>query len=564
MAAIIPTLIATFLVVLNTKDKMKEEWFLCVSIKSSVHAQIQIFYDIGNGLNENDTVALPIAQTDDFLTFLFRLPNKPIQYIRIDPLNRDGHFILKDLKIVNDFNQIIYAVTIENVKPLQQIQHITIQDNMLIADTVADGNDPILFLDLEYPLVNKGNILIIGVYALVSLSCSFIICYTVLYLCVNIFLTIKQSMNPAFLRKDILINLSMLVISTGASIAIGYIVYLYTTQPSETIVYQGQGGDYALSFYNSNGQKISEQHGTLKLKLDPFTIYANYPKQTSASYSINSDGFRDTYTTNPAPEQLAIVLGGSAAFGQGLSNNNDTFASHISRLNPKYHVINAGTVGFLSGQELSQMIHVLDRFSPSVYIVFDGWNDLFDPYTYADSWPITGGPIGFNNTFFMVEKQLASVVENEQHSKNDTSDVLPIASKTFKDEHEYFQAILSTYISNIDKMNAFANARKANFLVIFQPELGNKKVLSPNEQEILRQWEKTYRYLDKGIPQKYNQLIHKAKTFCEEKNIVYIDMNEESGFSKNSNTLFYDVVHPNGQGHKIIAELINEFLIATF
>jgi len=549
VAAIIITLITTSFVF------MKEEWFLSVSIKSSVNAHIQIFYDIGNDFNENDSVILPIAQTKDFLTLSFRLPNKSIQHLRIDPLNRDGHFVLMNLKIVNSF-KIISPIALENVKSAQQIEQISIQDNMFIA--VAGGDDPILLLDLEYPLVNR-NILKIGGYAFVSLLGIFLVCYIVLHLGIKLFVKIKPSMPSVFLSKNTFINLAMLVISTGVSIVIGYIVYLYIMQPSETVVYQGQSNDYALSFYNGNGQKISNPDGTLKLKLDPFTIYANYPNQTSASYSINSDGFRDTYTTNLAPKKLAIVLGGSAAFGQGLSRDNYTFASHLSRLNQKYQVMNAATVGFLSGQELAQMIHVLDRFAPSVYILFDGWNDIFVPYSYAQSWPTNGGPIGFNNTFFMIGRQLAVVVENEQHSK-----VLPIANKIFEDEPEYFQAILSTYISNIDKMNAFANARKANFLVIFQPELGNKKLLSKDEQEILKQWEKAHRYLAKEIPHKYKQLIHKAKTFCEAHNIVYIDMNEEADFSENSKTLFFDVVHPNKQGHKIIAAIINKFLIAKF
>jgi len=401
-------------------------------------------------------------------------------------------------------------------------------------------------------------------HGIVSLIRKFIICYTVVYLCVYFPPKIKLSMHTIFFRKNVLINFSIFVMFTGASIMIGFIVYQYIMQPSKPVVYQGQGSDYALSFYNSNGQKISGLDGNLKLRLDPFTIYANYPNQNSASYSINSDGFRDTYTSNPAPEQLAIVIGGSAAFGQGLFSDNDTFASHISRLNQKYRVMNAGTVGFLSGQELSQMFHVLDRLVPSVYIVFDGWNDIFEPYTYTGSWPINGGPIGFNHTFFMIENQLVSAFQNEYQSENGPTMALPAASKTFKNEPEYFQAILSTYIANISRMNAFAKARNAKFLIIFQPELTNKKILSPDEQVILKQWEKMYKYLDRGIPDKYNQLIHHAQTFCEEQDIVYIDMNKESKFSENSHTLFYDVVHPNKEGHKIIAELVNEILIDKF
>jgi lysophospholipase L1-like esterase len=434
---------------------------------------------------------------------------------------------------------------------------------MFTADTEADANDPMLFLDLEYPLMNKVNIIVIGIYSLVAMCCSFLICYTVFYFWVRLFPKLKQFVISVFLRKETLINLSILVIATFVSITIGYIFFVYMKQPSETIIYQGYTNDYALSFYNTKGQKISKLNGPLKLKLDPFTIYANYPNQNSASYSIDSYGFRDTYKDN-TDGQIAIVLGGSAAFGQGLSGNNDTFASNLNRLNQKYSIMNAGTVGFLSGQELSQMIHVLDRFSPSLYIVFDGWNDIFDPYSYAHRWPINGGPIGFNNTFFMIENQLATVVQKEQCSKNETSKILPCARKIFKNERKYFKAIISTYISNIDKMNAFANTRKARFLIVFQPELGNKTILSTDEQQILKDWNKSHKYLDRKIPYKYKRLIHNAKKYCKRHNIEYIDINEDPRFSKNPNTLFYDAVHPNEKGHKIIAEIINDLLVVKF
>lgn len=562
LAIIISTLIATSLLLLKTKNNIKDEWLLSVSMQSSVLGHIQIFYDIGNGLNENDSVALPIAKTGDWVEYLFPLPNEPIQYIRIDPLNREGHFALKEIKIVGEKSQSLDSIMVEKVKPLQMVCNVATKNNIFTADTMADADDPVLFLDLEYPLTNKVNLLMLGIYGIVLLICSFIACFVIVCLFVKFLPEIKPLTCPKFFTKKLLVNFLIVVISTGVSIAIGYIVYQYIVQTPEPIVYQGEGSDYALSFYNGNGQKISKQNGKLKLKLDPFTIYANYPNQNSASYSIDSKGFRDTYTRKPAPEQLAVVMGGSAAFGQGLVNSNDTFSSRIGRLNEKYRIMNAGTVGFLSGQELSQMIHVLDPLAPAVYIVFDGWNDIFDPYSYASAFPTSGGPIGFNNTFFMIEQQLAVAfqIQNKQPDNSPPSPVLSAASKTFKDETEYFQAILSTYIANISRMNAFAKARSAKFLMIFQPELSHKKVLSSDEQEVLNQWNTLYKYIDRGIGDRYGQLIHNAKTFCKEQDIVYIDMNEEPRFNENPNTLFYDVVHPNKEGHKIIAELINEIL----
>jgi lysophospholipase L1-like esterase len=365
--------------------------------------------------------------------------------------------------------------------------------------------------------------------------------------------------------KRVLLNkYALLIVSTALSLVIGTAAYRYATRPFKPVVYQGQNNDYALSFYSTNGQKITALNGNLKLRIDPFTIYANYPNQNTSSYSTNSAGFRNTYTRDPAPENVAIVLGGSAAFGYGLPSDNDTFVSHIGRLNKKYRFANAGVVGFLSGQELSLMVHVLDQHNPSLYIAFDGWNDITDPYQRATQWPTIGGLInGFSQAFLMIEGRLESP-QREQQSNKGLASELPSTRTTFEDEQSYFEAIVSLYTANLGKMHAFAGARKARYVVAFQPELGSKRVRTSDEQKMLEQLDAEYKYVSRNVPDKYRQLILRAKSFCDQNGIPYIDVNDHPMFADNPNTLFYDVAHPNGEGHRIIAEIINQVLMEKF
>ena len=235
----------------------------------------------------------------------------------------------------------------------------------------------------------------------------------------------------------------------------------------------------------------------------------------------------------------------------------------MSQSNKKYNVINSAVIGFLSGQELSQMVHYLDNFNPSIYIVFDGWNDIYDPYLFAKIWPMSYGPIGFHNVFFMIENRLADyfqITRKDKHLKVASLEQIgePLTEK------EYFQKILTTYISNIGKMRSFANSRGASFLHVFQPELGNKRILSQSEQEILSTWNEKYKYRDSRITEKYRDLIRIAKDSFLEKNIIYVDINEDAAFSENSQTLFFDVIHPNELGHEIIAKILNQALSDKF
>ncbi|MBN2383342.1 SGNH/GDSL hydrolase family protein [bacterium] len=566
LAVFTPFIIVTALISLTIVSNKWQEWYLTLSIQSTVTGIVQVFFDVGRDFNAEDSVIGHIAKADTFFNFTFTLPDEPIKLIRIDPLNREGQFRLKNLAIINGLNQTVQRIELDSIKPLQQVCEISRDNDVYLADTVVGANDPIISLDLNYPLVRAHNFYRLGVYVLTAFICASVLWYLIMLGWVYTVPKIKLASRPSFLTKNALLTLTTFVISLGVSGFVGFGMYTIFMKPEKSVVYQGQNGEYALSFFTSDGQRISDREGDLKQKLDPFTLYANYPNQKSASYTIDPDGFRQTYSGESVSDRLAFVMGGSAAFGQGLFADNDTFASQLGHLNPDYRFINAGTVGYLSGQELAQMIHVLDRFKPSLYIVFDGWNDVFIPFSYVRKWPVKEGPIGFNDVFLLIEQRLVDALKEKrkaQGSKN--SDwTLPVTTKTSYREAGYYQEVRSTYIANISRMNAFAKARQADFLLVIQPELTNKKILSPIEQSSLEQWNKIYNYLDKGFPEKYKKLIEVTRAFCQENDIAYLDLNQEATFCEDPETLFYDVVHPNEAGHKKIAELINTVLLEKF
>jgi lysophospholipase L1-like esterase len=367
-------------------------------------------------------------------------------------------------------------------------------------------------------------------------------------------------------RKQLMINLCLALISCAGSVAVGYYLYTQMTKPPGNILATETNDVYMFSLYNQYGHKISDMEGNFKLMIDPFTIYRNYPNQKSSKYSIDLYGFRNTYSDdNP---YTAILLGGSAAFGFALDSDNQTFASKISMYSQKYSIINAAVIGFLSGQELSLMIHYLDDLSPSLYIIFNGWNDIYDPFAFVksafkDNIPLEQGPIGYNNAFFSIETRLADYFQlTRKDKKSPIPQLTPVGA--YLNEDELFQKVLLKYIATISKMHSFANSRNAKFLLVFQPELGNKKVLSLNERESLDTWINKYGYLDNKITERYHNLIFGAKEYFLENSIPFIDINIEPEFTENPQTLFFDVVHPNSLGHEIIATIINRTLEKKF
>jgi hypothetical protein len=128
------------------------------------------------------------------------------------------------------------------------------------------------------------------------------------------------------------------------------------------------------------------------------------------------------------------------------------------------------------------------------------------------------------------------------------------------DEEQFSNEVIKRYTTNISKMHDFAHSRGAEFLLVFQPELGNKKLLSENEKEVLESWGSKFGYLDRKIPSRYKMLISRASRVFQERNIPFIDINENSEFTENPQTLFFDVVHPNELGHKTIANILHHAL----
>jgi lysophospholipase L1-like esterase len=362
--------------------------------------------------------------------------------------------------------------------------------------------------------------------------------------------------------KNILINFALLLVSLLGSLAVGYSLYGYIVKKPIRDTPKTQIDEYSFSFFNQKGQKLSDLEGMLKLILDPFTIYKNYPNQQTRKYSINQYGFRNGYTSKKP--HTAIVIGGSSAFGWVLDADDKTFASKLSRYNETYDVMNSAVMGFLSGQELAQMVHYLDEFKPSLYIVFDGWNDIYNPYAFIKDWPILNAPIGFSSNFFMIEDQLAQYYNLIKKDHNSSKSQLNPAGISLLNERIFFKKILDTYVSNIIRMHAFANSRSALFLVVFQPELGNKNVLSKDEKKVINEWEQRFEYLKRKIPERYKEFIREAKKTFLENDIWFIDINDEQEFSESPQTLFFDVIHPNELGHEIIARIIDGKLSAVF
>ena len=249
--------------------------------------------------------------------------------------------------------------------------------------------------------------------------------------------------------------------------------------------------------------------GSFKVAITPYTIYKNFSNQKYEGGTINSKGFRGGEVLDVLNKRKRIiVVGGSAAFGSGVASDNETFEKMMEGLNPQYEVINAGVVGFLSGQELTYIVTELSDYHPHIIIAFDGWNDLHEQWYHTAWFPSNKekDEMGFNNNFFyfQIEKKLIDNYKTQTslfqsfgrffNTAVDKSILLSWlrikvarATQHFAPENKsrdknkamepsvssaYFQEIVNTYTNNLKKMHDFCKSQGIRFVVVFQPELG--------------------------------------------------------------------------------------------
>jgi hypothetical protein len=331
------------------------------------------------------------------------------------------------------------------------------------------------------------------------------------------------------------------VVSTAMALAAAGFCWRFVQAQAPT----RPAGDYALCLVDGAGRPVTELRGTLRLALDPFTVYRNAPNQRTESYTIDENGFRGGLGDGSRPR--VFVLGGSAAFGQDLPSDEDVITAKLSKEAGDVEIVNAAVVGFLAGQELALMVHHLDRFRPAGYIALDGWNELFDQYHFG------GRPdarLGFNNAFFDFEQRL-----HERHAALSGRPVQARPAASMGPEAT-FEAVVRAYLENLDRMHAFARARGACFLAAVQPEMGQKRFLTTEERRALEAWNHAYGYVDRDFSGVFARFADRTAEYCASRDIPCVVVGRRPELADSTERLFLDPVHLSPAGSRVAARIL--------
>ena len=131
-------------------------FFFEVAMRSDHPGFAQLYYDIGNGVNEHDSSRVPVQGGGSDLTYRFPLPAGMYANLRFDPTDRPHNTItLSDARIVDGAGHLFRIIPPDEIKPAQQIDDLKPSGTSLTFTTATDATDPILALELSEPILLK-------------------------------------------------------------------------------------------------------------------------------------------------------------------------------------------------------------------------------------------------------------------------------------------------------------------------------------------------------------------------------------------------------------------------
>jgi hypothetical protein len=107
---------------------------------------MQVFYDIGQPSSQHDSARLPLPPDESLRALRFPLPAEPIKLLRIDPADDDSTVHIGQIRLLTDDGHVLKTFGPDRLRPMWQIEKITLQKEIATVRPHPGVNDPMLLV----------------------------------------------------------------------------------------------------------------------------------------------------------------------------------------------------------------------------------------------------------------------------------------------------------------------------------------------------------------------------------------------------------------------------------
>ncbi len=325
---------------------------------------------------------------------------------------------------------------------------------------------------------------------------------------------------------------------------------------------------YSLALETKSGCPYDRfQRGQLALSAEPFLVYGNRPSQKNASLTINEQGFRGrAWRLEKRPDEVRVVfLGGSTAFGYGVSRDDAAYSAVVEKLlkeSPELagrdvEVWNAGVVGYCSAQELVLFTTRIADYRPDLVVLLDGYNDfnygrlmlpgtreILPPLFYDVDKRLSDG----TRAWLVALRESALFRRFEEIGRKWRDPVSP-----FHRVNDNVAVASAQYRRNVDKLARIARAFGAKVVLAPQPEVFHRKGTIPPDEQKLRAKLDEWGYGNVARTQ-YGTYVDQAAAVAKEQDLVFVDT--RPAFDSLDIAVFTDAAHLTDRGNEVLAKFL--------
>jgi len=305
-----------------------------------------------------------------------------------------------------------------------------------------------------------------------------------------------------------------------------------------------------------------------KVTYHPYVLWrrAPYPGRV---LSINEDGIRRTLHTQCDDKTFTIwMFGDSVMWGAGAPDETtipSLIAAEYEHTGRRLCIVNYAEKGWSSTQELIELIEQLKLISrkPDIVLFYDGGMEAFSLYQsgradmptdyddfkrFLDNWDAEHKPgfyyVRYTNTYRLLDSIAAKMF---LHNKNDERIAVARA-----DMEALSGSVVHNYVLNMDIVDLLAKQYRFRTVFAWYPNLAvGHKELTPDEQQVLRVWERQM----PGLDFVYRAAYRKARELNRPDFLYLGDLLDDQ-----KGSLYLGISHLKPEGNKIVADRLFDIL----